>query len=85
MTAAAYTRSRVASILLGIMILPTIVEVTESSLRAVPESYYEASLALGATHERSVYAVLFPAAKSGIMAASSSASAARLARRWRSS
>ena len=57
-----------ASILLGIMILPTIVEVTESSLRAVPESYYEASLALGATHERSVYAVLFPAAKSGIMA-----------------
>ena len=57
-----------ASILLGIMILPTIVEVAESSLRAVPESYYEASLALGATHERSVYAVLFPAAKSAIMA-----------------
>lgn len=57
-----------ASILLGLMILPTIVEVTESSLRAVPESYYEASLALGATHERSVYCAVFPAAKSGIMA-----------------
>ena len=57
-----------ASILLGLMILPTIVEVTESSLRAVPVSYYEASLALGATHERSVYCAVFPAAKSGIMA-----------------
>ncbi len=57
-----------ASILLGLMILPTIVEVTESSLRAVPDSYYEASLALGATHERSVYCAVFPAAKSGIMA-----------------
>ena len=57
-----------ASILLGLMILPTIVEVSESSIRAVPESYYEASLALGATHERSVYRAVFPAAKSGIMA-----------------
>ena len=57
-----------AYILLGLMILPTIVEVTESSLRAVPDSYYEASLALGATHERSVYCAVFPAAKSGIMA-----------------
>ena len=41
-----------ASIMLGIMILPTIISVSESSLRAVPESYYEGSLALGATHER---------------------------------
>lgn len=57
-----------ASILLGIMILPTIISVTESSLRAVPESYYEGSLALGATHERSVFKVIFPAAKSGITA-----------------
>lgn len=57
-----------ASILLGIMILPTIISVTESSLRAVPESYYEGSLALGATHERSVFKVVFPAAKSGITA-----------------
>ncbi|MEE1002366.1 MAG: phosphate ABC transporter permease subunit PstC [Acutalibacteraceae bacterium] len=57
-----------ASILLGIMILPTIISVTESSLNAVPESYYEGSLALGATHERSVFRVIFPAAKSGITA-----------------
>ena len=57
-----------ASILLGIMILPTIISVTESSLNAVLESYYEGSLALGATHERSVFRVIFPAAKSGITA-----------------
>lgn len=58
-----------AGILLGIMILPTIIELSESSLRAVPESYYEGSLALGATHERTIYRVMTPAAKSGIMAA----------------
>ena len=58
-----------ASILLGIMILPTIISVSESSIRAVPESYYEGSLALGATHERSVFFAVLPAAKSGIMAA----------------
>ena len=57
-----------ASIMLGIMILPTIISVSESSLRAVPESYYEGSLALGATHERSVFFAVLPAAKSGIMA-----------------
>ncbi len=57
-----------AGILLGIMILPTIIEISESSIRAVPESYYEGSRALGATHERSVYCALLPAAKSGIMA-----------------
>ena len=57
-----------ASILLGIMILPTIIEISESSIRAVPDSYYEGSLALGATHERSVYCATLPAAKSGIMA-----------------
>lgn len=57
-----------ASILLGLMILPTIIETAESSLRAVPDSYYEASLALGATHERSVFCAVFPAAKSGVMA-----------------
>ena len=57
-----------ASILLGIMILPTIISVSESSLRAVPESYYEGSLALGATHERSVFSAVFPAARSGILA-----------------
>ncbi len=57
-----------AGILLGIMILPTIIEISESSIRAVPSSYYEGSLALGATHERSVYRAILPAAKSGIMA-----------------
>ena len=57
-----------ASVLLGIMILPTIISVALSSIRAVPESYYEGSLALGASHERSVFFVVFPAAKSGVMA-----------------
>ena len=57
-----------ALILLGIMILPTIVGVTEAAIRGVPESYYEGSLALGATKERSIYAVMLPAAKSGILA-----------------
>lgn len=58
-----------ASILLGIMILPTIIGVSESAIRAVEESYYEGALALGATHEHSVFTVVVPAAKSGIMAA----------------
>lgn len=58
-----------ASIILGIMILPTIISVSEAAIRAVPESYYEGALALGATHERSVFAALVPAAKSGILAA----------------
>ena len=56
-----------ASILLGIMILPTIIGVTEAALRAVPRSYYEGSLALGATHERSVFFAQLPAATSGVM------------------
>lgn len=57
-----------ASIMLGIMILPTIISVSESALRAVPESYYEGSLALGASHERSVFKAELPAAKSGVLA-----------------
>jgi len=57
-----------ASILLGIMILPTIIGVAESAIRAVPNSYYEGALALGATHERSVFCTILPAAKSGITA-----------------
>ena len=57
-----------ASIILGIMILPTIIGVSESAIRAVPESYYEGSLALGASHERSVVFAVFPAAKSGVFA-----------------
>ena len=57
-----------ASVLLAMMILPTIVGVAEAAIRAVPETYYEGSLALGATHERSVFFAVFPAAKSGVMA-----------------
>lgn len=57
-----------ASILLGLMILPTIISVSETSIRAVPESYYEGGLALGASHERSVFFTVLPAAKSGIFA-----------------
>jgi phosphate transport system permease protein len=57
-----------ASILLGMMILPTIISVSESALNAVPQSFYEGSRALGATHERSVFKTMLPAAKSGIMA-----------------
>lgn len=57
-----------ASILLGIMILPTIISVSESAIRAVPKSYYQGGLALGATHEQSVFFITLPAATSGIMA-----------------
>ena len=57
-----------ASILLGMMLLPTIISVSESALNAVPKSFYERSRALGATHERSVFKTMLPAAKSGIMA-----------------
>ena len=57
-----------ASILLGIMILPTIINISETSLRAVPESYYQGAVALGETHEKSIFRVVLPAAKSGILA-----------------
>ena len=57
-----------ASIILAIMILPSVIGVSESALMAVPDSYYEGSLALGATHERSIFSVMLPAAKSGIFA-----------------
>lgn len=56
-----------ASIVLGIMILPTIIGMSEAAIRAVPDSYYEGSLALGASHERSVFFSMLPAAKSGIL------------------
>lgn len=58
-----------ASLLLGMMILPTIIGLTESSLRAVPKQYYEGAVALGATHERAIFRVIIPAAKSGVVAA----------------
>ena len=80
-----------ASILLGIMILPTIIGASEPTIRAVEQSYYEGALALGATHERSVFTVVVPAAKSGILAAVSQVCAEHNAnvivhsgRRWRS-
>lgn len=57
-----------ASILLAIMILPTITSIAEVSIKSVPSQYYEGSLALGATHERSVFFVVVPAAKSGVLA-----------------
>ena len=57
-----------ASVLLGTMILPTIVSVSEAAIRAVTNTYYEGARALGATHERSVFRVIVPAAKSGILA-----------------
>lgn len=57
-----------ASLLLGMMILPTIISVSESALNVVPQNYYEGSRALGATHERAVFKTVLPAAKSGILA-----------------
>ena len=58
-----------ASLLLGMMILPTVIQLTMSAVKAVPDSYYEGSLALGATEERSVFRAVVPAARSGILAA----------------
>jgi phosphate transport system permease protein len=58
-----------ASIILGIMVLPTIVSMSLDALDSVPKSYYEGALALGATREQSVFTVMVPAAKSGILAA----------------
>lgn len=57
-----------ASILLGIMILPTIIGISQTALKAVPSFYYEGAVALGASHERAVFTVQLPAAKSGILA-----------------
>lgn len=57
-----------ASIMLGIMILPTIIGVSEAALRAVPSAYYEGAVAMGARHERAIFTVMLPAAKSGVLA-----------------
>lgn len=57
-----------ASLLLGIMILPTVIGVAESAVRAVPSAYYEGALALGATKEQSVFFATLPAARSGLLA-----------------
>lgn len=57
-----------ASFVLGIMILPTIIGVTETSIRAVNSAYFEGALALGCTKEGSIFRCVIPAAKSGILA-----------------
>lgn len=57
-----------ASILLGFMILPTVINLSESALQAVPTHYYEGARALGATHEDAIFRVVLPAAKSGVLA-----------------
>ena len=56
------------SLILSMMILPTIIGTTESAMRAVPSHYYEGALALGATKERSIFRIIIPAAKSGVIA-----------------
>lgn len=56
------------SLILGIMVLPTVVSLSRVALEAVPQSYYEGSVALGATHAETVFRVMIPAAKSGILA-----------------
>lgn len=56
-----------ASVLLGLMILPTMITLSEAALNAVPESCYEGALALGATHERSVFCAVLPAAAPGVL------------------
>ena len=58
-----------ASVILGIMILPTVINIAETNLRAVPQELYEGAVALGASHERAVFKVVLPAARSGVMAA----------------
>lgn len=56
-----------AIIVLGVMILPSVISVSETAIRAVPKEYEEASLALGATKTETVFKVIVPAAKSGIL------------------
>jgi phosphate transport system permease protein len=57
------------SVLLAIMALPTIISVAEDAMRNTPRAMKEASLALGATHWQTIYRVIIPYSKSGIMAA----------------
>lgn len=56
------------SVILAVMILPTVINVAEAAIRAVPDSYYEGALALGATHEKSIFSAVLPAAASGLTA-----------------
>lgn len=57
-----------AAILLVIMILPTITTISEASLRTLPQSFYQGSLALGVNHDTTILRIMLPAAKSGIFA-----------------
>ena len=58
-----------AIIILGIMILPTVISLSQAAINAVDESYYEGAIGLGATKERAIFTVVLPAAKSGILSA----------------
>ena len=58
-----------ASIVLAVMVLPTITNIAEDAIRAVPRQYKEGSLALGTTHWQTIVGVILPAARSGIVAA----------------
>lgn len=58
-----------ASVVLGIMILPTIISISENAIRAVPRATFEGALALGATKEGSIFRTVLPAAKSGVVTA----------------
>ena len=57
------------SIILGIMILPTVVSLSKVALEAVPRRYYEGSAALGVSHTETVFKIMVPSAKNGIVAA----------------
>ena len=57
-----------ASIVLGVMILPTVVSLSKNAIEAVPDAYYEGARALGASHEQAVFKVVVPAARSGVLA-----------------
>jgi len=57
-----------ASLLLGMMILPTIITISETAIRAIPHEIYDGAIALGASHESATFRVVLPAAKSGVLA-----------------
>jgi len=58
-----------ASLMLAIMILPTVINISEDAIRAVPKQYKEGSLALGATHWQTIRYVILPGARSGLISA----------------
>ena len=58
-----------AILVLAIMILPTLINITETALKAVPDDYRKSSLALGASQMQTIFKVVLPSAKSGIVSA----------------